>query len=115
LKQPNGLVLSPDNKTLYVADLGAGTLIANDVTAPGKLTNRRKLANVSSDGMSMDVFGNIYLTYRGSIIVLDSDGREIARQQPPESPANCLLVGDTLYVTARTGFYRIKTNSKGLD
>ncbi len=115
LKQPNGVILSPDNKTLYVADLGQRTLIAYDVKGVGKLANRRKIADVSSDGMSIDVFGNIYLTFDGQVIVLNSEGKQIDAIRPPEGPANCLLVGATLYVTAKTGFYRIKTNSRGLD
>ena len=67
---------------------------------------------IGSDGMSVDVYGNIYLTWKGSVIVLNSKGKEIDRLKFPEGPANCVLVGSTLYVTARTGFYSVETNSR---
>ncbi len=115
IPRPNGIILSPDNKTLYVADTGKNDIWAFDVVGPGKLKNKRKFADVGSDGMSMDVYGNVYLTSAGSIVVYSAEGKEIARVKPPESPANCVLVGSTLYVTARTGFYKIETNSQGLE
>ena len=115
IPRPNGIILSPDNKTLYVADTGKNDIWAYDVAGPGVLKNKRKFADVGSDGMSVDIFGNIYLTSAGSIVVYSSKGKEIDRIKPPEAPANCVLVGSTLYVTARTGFYKIETQSKGLQ
>jgi gluconolactonase len=115
LKQPNGLTLSPDRKTLYVADLGDRKIIAYDVTGAGQIANKRTFANVSSDGMTIDANGNIYCTYQGSVIAIAPDGKEIGRLKPPEAPANCLLVGNTLYITARTGFYSVKINAVGLQ
>ena len=115
MKRPNGLIFSPNFKTLYVADQAGGETYAYDVAGDGKLTNKRVFAKVGSDGMSMDVYGNVYVTWQGAVIVFDKTGREIDRIKPPEGPANCLLAGDTLYMTARTGFYSVKTNSKGVQ
>ena len=81
----------------------------------GKLANKRKISDFGSDGMSIDRQGNIYLTWKGAVIVLDSKGKEIDRLKFPEGPANCLLVGNTLYVTARTGFYSVKTLATGVQ
>lgn len=114
LERPNGLIFSPDFKTLYVADQAAGKIMAYEVMGPGKLGPGKKLADFGSDGMSVDTNGNIYLTWQGAVIVLDPSGQEVDRLKFPEGPANCVLVGQTLYVTARTGFYSVPTLSTGV-
>lgn len=114
LVRPNGLILSPDFKTLYVADAAAGKIWSYDIVKPGELDSKQLFADVGSDGMSVDTDGNIYLTWRGSIIVYSGGGEKIAELKMPEAPANCVLVGSTLYVTARTGFYKVETNQTGL-
>lgn len=125
LVRPNGIVLSHDFKTLYVGDHGGKKTWAYDVTGPGELANKRLIANLGSDGMSVDTQGCVYLTAQGAIHVIaplldpvDDGGmvygQKIAELKMPEEPANCLLVGDTLYITARTGFYAVKTNRIGV-
>ena len=113
--RPNGLIFSPDFKTLYIADQAGGKIFAYDVKGAGKLTNKRKFADAGSDGMSIDIDGNVYLTWQGSVIVFDKSGKEIDRLKTPESPANCLLVGNVLYITARKGFYSVETNATGVQ
>lgn len=115
LKRPNGLIFSPDFKTLYVADQAGGKTFAYPVIGDGKLGEAKLFAEVGSDGMSIDTLGNVYVTWQGAVIVFDSNGKEIDRIKPPEGPANCLLVGNTLYITARTGFYSVPTNTQGLQ
>lgn len=114
LTKPNGIILSPRQDTLYVADPGVETIWAYRVKGPGKLGPKRKFADVGSDGMTIDSGGNIYVTWT-DIIVFAPSGKELARFTPPEKPANCLLVGNELYVTARTGFYRIKLQTFGIQ
>jgi sugar lactone lactonase YvrE len=114
LTRPNGIILSPDEKTLYVADQAAGQIHAWDVAGNGQVNNQRKLADFGSDGMSIDADGNLYLTWSESIIVISPAGEELARLKTPEPPSNCELVGNTLYITARTGFYSVATGSTGL-
>jgi sugar lactone lactonase YvrE len=114
LKKPNGLIFSPDDTVLYIADPGAETIWAYDVDSPGKLSNKRTFAPVGSDGMTVDQRGNIYCTWKGEVIAFSPEGKEVLRSKPPEGPANCLLVGKTLYVTARKGFYAIDTLVSGL-
>ncbi|HRQ88431.1 MAG TPA: DUF1080 domain-containing protein [Bacteroidia bacterium] len=114
LVRPNGVILSPDGKTLYIADEGAGTLHAYDIEGPGKLANARKFADVGSDGFSTDRLGNLYATWKGEIIAFSPEGKEVLRLAAPEAPANCLLVGKTLYVTARTGLYAIDLEVEGV-
>ncbi len=114
IKRPNGIILSPDFKILYVADTGGNKIWAFDVKGPGKIENKREFFGMGSDGMSIDSAGNVYLTTAGSIVVVDPAGKEIERRKMPENPSNCLLVGNTLFVTARTGFYSVRTNSTGI-
>ena len=114
LTKPNGIILSPSQGTLYVADPGAETIWSYLVKGPGKLGPKYKFADVGSDGMTVDSNGNIYVTWT-DIIVFAPSGMELARFTPPEKPAKCLLVGNELYVTARTGFYRIKLLTTGIQ
>lgn len=113
LTKPNGIILSPDEKTLYVADPGAETIFAYDIVGAGKINNKRKFADVGSDGMTVDKLGNVYVTWT-DVIAFSPEGKEVLRITPPERPANCLLVGKTLYVTARTGFYSIDLEVEGV-
>ena len=114
LTKPNGLILSPDDSILYIADPGAETIWAYDVTGEGMIENKRKFAPVGSDGMTMDTAGNVYCTWKEAVRVFAPSGEEIAKIPFPENPANCLLSGNTLYVTARTGFYAVDLNTTGL-
>ena len=114
LTKPNGIILSPHKNVLYIADPGAETIWAYSVKGPGKLSQKRKFAPVGSDGMTVDSTGNIYVTWT-DVIVFSSAGKELLRLTPPEKPANCLLVGNTLYVTARTGLYSIEMEALGVQ
>ncbi|NLT72114.1 MAG: DUF1080 domain-containing protein [Verrucomicrobiaceae bacterium] len=114
LVKPNGVIMSPDSRILYVADPGAETIFAYDVPEPGKLANKRAVASVGSDGMTIDKAGNFYVTWKGEIIAFSPEGTERLRLTVPEGPSNCVLVGKTLYVTARTGFYAIDLEVEGV-
>jgi len=107
LTKPNGIIFSPDYKVLYVADPGAETIWSYDVVGEGKIENRRKFAPIGSDGMSVDRRGNVYCTWKGEVWIYGKGGDELKRIAFPEGPANCSLVGNTLYVTARKGFYAV--------
>lgn len=115
-KQPNGLVGTPDGKTLYVADIGANKTYAYDVKADGSLANRRKFCDLGSDGMTLDADGNVYLTGKG-VIAFDRDGNKLGTLEVPEGwTANVCFGGSdmqTLFITAGKGLYAIKLNVKG--
>lgn len=113
LTRPNGVILSPDGKTLFVADEAADLIWAWTVDGPGQISGKRQFAASNCDGMSIDRLGNVYVT-DADLVVYDPAGQEILRLTPPEHPANCLLVGKTLYLTARTGFYAIDTEIEGV-
>ena len=76
MKQPNGIVGTPDGRTLYVADIGAGKTYAYDIQKDGALTNKRLFCELGSDGMTSDEEGHVYLTGKG-VTVFDRTGKEI--------------------------------------
>lgn len=110
--RPNGIALSPDESRLYVADSQLGRVRVFDVTATGALGAPRLLTDQTpgSDGLAVDVAGNLYVTTTAGIAVLRPDGTRWGTIPIAEQPANCAF-GDpdlrTLYVTARTGLYRV--------
>jgi gluconolactonase len=115
-KQPNGIIGTPDGKTLYVADIGDRKTFAYDIQADGGLKNRRKFCDAGSDGMTLDEKGNVYLTGKG-VTVFDASGKKVAQIDVPEPwTANVCFGGKdmkTLFITASTGLYAVKMNVKG--
>jgi gluconolactonase len=116
---PNGLAFSPDGKTLYVAnsDAANNVLMAYDVAADGTVSRGRVFANMTSqepglaDGLKVDNQGNVYTTGPAGVWVFSPAGRHLGTIKPPEVPANCAWGDDgkTLYMTANTSIYRIRT------
>jgi gluconolactonase len=113
-KQPNGIIGTPDGKTLYVADIGDRKTWAFDVGADGKLSNKRLFCEMGSDGMTIDSEGNVYLTGRG-VAVFDKAGKKVEQIDVPEGwSANVCFGGKdgrTLFITASKGLYAIKTRT----
>jgi len=119
LARPNGLAFSPDYKILYVnnSEAAKNLVMRYDVAADGLLSNGRVLADLTSkvdglaDGLKVDAKGNIYTSGPGGVWVLSPDGKHLGTIQPPEVPANCGWGDDgkTLYMTAVTGVYRVRT------
>jgi gluconolactonase len=64
-KQPNGIIGTPDGKTLYVADISGGKTYQYEIAADGALKNRKEFCAMGSDGMTIDEQGNVYLTGKG--------------------------------------------------
>ncbi|CAN5448897.1 SMP-30/gluconolactonase/LRE family protein [soil metagenome] len=104
LKQPNGIIGTPDGKTLYVADPGAKKTYAYDIAEDGKLGNKRLFCESGSDGMTLDAEGNVYLT-SGGVIVFDKSGKKIEQIDLPDGGAtNVTFAGPDrmlLFITAR--------------
>ena len=123
LSQPNGLAFSPDGKRLYVDDSERRNILVFDFTSERGLKNSRIFADEPGgkgegvpDGMKIDQAGNIYVTGPQGIWVWNPEGRHLGTVVLPEQPAN-LAWGDagysTLYITATTSVYRLKTKAQG--
>jgi len=116
LKQPNGIIGTPDGKILYVADIGASKTYSFEIQADGSLANKKLFCSMGSDGMTIDDQGNVYLTGRG-VTVFDKGGQKIVNIPVPEGwTANVCFGGkdrQTLLITASKGLYAVRMNVKG--
>jgi gluconolactonase len=123
---PNGIGLSPDGKQLYVCPSRQAEMLVYDVDGPGKLSAGRTLCrlkqpagkdNTGGDGMALDVEGNLYITTNLGVEIFSPQGQHRGLVTFPEQPANVTLGGadgKTMYVTARTGLYRVRMPIAGL-
>lgn len=116
--RPNGIVIGPGEKTLYVADSGRKVIRAYDMARDGSVRRGRDFASVEGtpDGMAMDSMGNIYCAAGGGIWVFDHAGNKLGVIPVPETPSNCTFGGPdlkTLFVTARTSVYRVRMGVPG--
>jgi gluconolactonase len=117
LEQPNGIIGTPDGKKLYVADIRAKTTYRYQIQADGSLKDKHLFCQLGSDGMTIDNQGNLYLTGKG-VTVFNPEGQQIEHIDIPEKwTANVAFGGKdraTLFITASTGLYAIKTKVKGV-
>jgi len=118
LNKPNGIIGTPDGKTLYVADIGAGKTYAYDIRPDGRLAGKRLFCNMGSDGVTIDCCGNLYLTGAG-VTVFNTDGEQIEHIDVPQRwTANVTFGGKdrgVLFITASTGIYTLQMNVCGVQ
>jgi gluconolactonase len=123
LKRPNGIILSPDGRRLYVADHAGKSIWVYTVKADGDVRAGHVLAWMNRavdggpDGMTVDAKGNVYAAGQGHIWVWNEKGQEIAKIPVPENPANCAFGGSgsrVLYITAVKSLYRIELDAQGI-
>jgi gluconolactonase len=112
LLEPNGVLLSPNERTLYVLSSATASLMAYPVKSPGKIGTGKQLGQIPApgDGLTVDTQGNLYVTQPAlkAILVLSSEGKKLGMIKLPEAPINCTFGGKdmkTLFVTARTSLY----------
>ncbi len=118
MKQPNGIIGTPDGKLLYVADIGAGKTFRYNIQKDGSLKNKTLFCEMGSDGMTIDSEGNIYLTGKG-VFVFDKSGKKIQQLQIPEDWCGNICFGgqdrQLLFITASKGIYGLRMNVHGVD
>jgi gluconolactonase len=116
LKQPNGIIGTPDGKALYIADIGDKKTYSYTINPDGTLANKTLFCEMGSDGMTIDDHGNVYLTGKG-VFVFDKSGKQIAHIEVAEPwTANVCFGGksmQTLFITASKGLYSLKMQVKG--
>ncbi len=127
VQKPNGIILSPDMKTLYLADnnpTGNRHLLAFPLKKDGSVGKKKILHDFGGgrgiDGMAVDAKGNIYATAgrgkKGGVYVFSPGGNKIGFIPISETPTNCTFGGEdrkTLYITAGVSLYRIRVNNPG--
>ncbi|MHB0959383.1 MAG: SMP-30/gluconolactonase/LRE family protein [Pirellulaceae bacterium] len=118
LQQPNGIIGTPDGKTLYVADIRAGKTFAYDMQADGTLLNKRLFCEMGSDGMTIDNEGNVYLTGQG-VTVFNAQGEKI-KTIPIDGgwTANVCFGGKdrhTLFITSQKQLLALHMRVHGVD
>lgn len=125
LAAPNGIILSPDERTLYVIPSMQRQMFAYPVDRPGKLGERKIFCelkqpsgkdNSGGDGLTVDSSGNVYITSVLGVQVFSPAGKLLGIIACPEPPANVTFGGTdskTLYMTARKGLYRCQMEIAG--
>jgi gluconolactonase len=120
--RPNGLALSPDEKTLYIN--GANSIRKYDVRPDGTVENERVFIDMTADktpggtdGMKVDRNGNVYCTGPGGVWIMSPAGKHLGTILLPE-PATNLAFGDadykTLYITDRRRLVKIRLKTPGI-
>jgi len=124
----NGIIFSPDESRLYIADTGGHAkhpdpafhklppgIHCYEVSTAGVLGKKLFTIKEGSDGMKVDVKGNLYTTH-GKVKIYNPDGKLLEEIAVPEGPANVCFGGDdykTLFITARTSLYSIRLVTAG--
>lgn len=121
-KKPNGILVSPDETTLYIADNGPGgrTLLALDLSPEGEVSRPRVIhdfgASGGIDGMTAATDGRIVAGVPSGVQVFSPEGQILAKIPVPDAVGNVEFGGDDdhdLYIMAGKSLYRIRTTMKG--
>ena len=119
LGHPNGIVGTPDGKTLYVSDMRPSSTFAYDSQPDGTLTNKRRICTFGSDGMTLDNEGNLYMTGAAGVTVFDQTGKKLEVIPVAERWTGNLCFGgkdrQTLFIMASKGLYSIRMRVKGAN
>jgi gluconolactonase len=121
VSRPNGIALTPDEKTLIVAnsDPAKAVWYAFDIGTNDALTNARIVFDATAetktskglpDGFKIDKKGNIFASGPGGVWIFNSSGKVIGKIKLPEATANTALADDdkTLYITSDMYLLRVK-------
>jgi gluconolactonase len=130
ISRPNGVALSPEETTLYVADSWGENLIAYTVEPDGRLTDRRNFTRLAgfritpdgptsgADGIAVDAAGRVFVATMAGVEVFSPEGEPLGVIALPKQPQNLAFGGpdrSQLYVVGRGSVYRIATQTRGAD
>ncbi len=128
---PNGILVSPDQKTLYVASLNGSSLLTElnalmqyQLDEAGNVSNEKIFLDFKGeggpDGMAIDINGNLYLARKGTtpgIYIYSPEGMQLGIIHTPEGPTNVAFghgeSKNVLFITAGVSLYKIKVNAEG--
>lgn len=127
--RPNGIQLSPDEKTLYVNDTSGEYLLAFDIKPDGSLGNRRNFAkyptatktaegafNSGADGLAIDNDGRVYVVSLGGVHVFSAKGDLLGTIPVSLQPQNIAFAGadkKTLYIVGRGAAFKVRLLAAG--
>lgn len=129
MSRPNGIALSPDERTLYVASTdgnepwvkayalnAVGSVASSRVFFDGTDLIKRTGRRGGFDGLKVDAHGNVWTTGPGGVLILSPEGKHLGSILTGRATANCAF-GDadhqTFYITADEALLRVRTKAKG--
>jgi gluconolactonase len=128
IARPNGIMLSPDEKTLYVNDTSGEFMLAFDVGANGAVSNRRNFAKYATvnkaptgvtsgaDGLAVDSEGRLYCAAIGGVQVFSPKGEHLGTIPVSLQPQNIAFAGAdkrTLYIVGRGAAFKVRLQAAG--
>jgi gluconolactonase len=128
IERPNGIQLSPDEKTLYVNNTNGEYLLAFDIQPDGTVRNRRNFAKYEgvtksetgatsgADGLAVDAAGRVYTAANGGVQVFSPSGQHLGTIPVPRGVQNLAFAGTdkkTLYLVGRGIAYKVQTQAQG--
>jgi gluconolactonase len=127
LHRPNGVALSPDERTLYVtqSEPGKAIILAFSLDKAGNVTGKKLFQDLTDlvaedapglpDGLTVAEDGTLFTSGPGGVIVLSKDGKRLGRISDGKATANCKFGDDgrTLYLTSHDMLARIRLNVRG--
>lgn len=131
IERPNGIQLSKDEKTLYVANTQGEHILAYDIAADGSILGRRNFAKLEgwkigedgtwssgSDGLALDDEGRLYVASNSGVEIFSGKGEALGVIPLPKKPQNLAFAGptkNTLYVVGRGAAYKIPLLTHGIS
>ena len=130
ITRPNGIQLSRDEKTLYVANTGGEYVLSFPIKADGTLGERKNFAKIpnglqkneqgalssGADGLAIDAEGRLYVTSNAGVDVFDEQGKFLGGIPVPHKPQNVAFAGKdkkTLYIVGRGAAYKVAVLTPG--
>lgn len=107
--RPNGVALSPDQRTLYVSFTREGVVRAFALGDDGLPVSNTVFVTTagSPDGLTVDASGNLYVAAKEGVEVYGPTGEAWGTLVSAQQPTNCTIGGNTLFITARQSLYSV--------
>jgi gluconolactonase len=105
---PNGIIGTPDNKTLYVVDEPARQTYRYHIESPGKLAEKTLFCDTGVDGLALTEANELVITTDKAVVLCSADGKKLHTWPMAVNPTNVCYREGTLFITAQDGcVYRI--------
>lgn len=132
ISRPNGIQLSRDEKTLYVADTNGEHVLSFSIKPDGSLSNRKNFAKIpnglqkneqgvltsGADGLAVDAQGRLYVASNNGVDVFNESGKFLGGIPVPHKPQNIAFAGidkKILYIVGRGAAYKVNVLTPGFS